>query len=344
MSVEIRASTPRDAAAIVDLLHGAGLAAQAESRALHWKYWQPRDDWSAPRSFVMERQGEVIAHAAVVPGACAWPGHRMSVLHMVDWAASPGSVGAGLALAKSLRAYADALIAIDGSADTLRMLPAMGFRRCGTGTGYVRVLRPARYLTAQAGWGWKTVPKFLSRALWRLAAPDPAAEAGRAREIAPRELSVLEPVLPKLSGTTPIMERSLALLRYMLDCPLAAMRLHAVECGGALRGYFLLAIVPGQARLADYWIDSEVIEDWKRLIQCAVASAREIPDVVEVVAIASDPALASALEDLGFHRRYEKPVQILTRRGIEGPPACPRVQMLESDGAYLHGGRPKFLA
>jgi hypothetical protein len=334
VSNRIRVSTPQDEEAIVKLLRGAGLNPNPDSRALYWKYWRARADWSVARSFVLERGVELVAHVGVVPGACKWNTQRLSVLHMVDWAASKDALGAGLTLAKHVRALADALIAIDGNSNTQQLLPVMGFRRYGTAIGYVRVLRPLRYLTAPTGWGWKTLPKFISRALWWFTAPQPRASSWHIREITADHLENLAGALPNTRGGGVVMERSMASIQYMLECPTAAMRLYGVEDGGAMRGYFLLACAPSQVRLADYWVDSDAVDDWRNLIECAVETAARMPEVAELIVVSSDPMLSGCLEGLAFHARFKKPVQLLCQKEPEGPPSCPRVQMVESDGAY----------
>lgn len=333
-SHRIRVSTPQDEEAIIGLLHGAGLRPNPDSRALYWKYWQPRADRSIARSFVLERGVDLVAHVGVVPGACKWNTHRMSVLHMVDWAASAGALGAGLALAKHVCALADALIAIDGNSNTQRLLPVMGFRRYGTAVGYVRVLRPLQYLTARTGWGWKTLPKFISRAVWCFTAPKARASSWHIRELTADDLDNLAGALPSTRGGGVVMERSVASIRYLLQCPTAAVRLYGVVDNGAMRGYFLLACVPSQVRLADYWVDSDAVDDWRKLIECAVEAAARMPDVAELVVISSDPMLSACLEELAFRARFERPVQLLCPREPDGPPSCPRVQMIESDGVY----------
>jgi hypothetical protein len=72
----------------------AGLNVTATPREQHWKYWQDRPDWPGPRSYVMTRGSEIIAHAALVPGTCATQAHRFRVLHLIDWAAHPTANGA----------------------------------------------------------------------------------------------------------------------------------------------------------------------------------------------------------------------------------------------------------
>jgi hypothetical protein len=139
-------------------------------------------------------------------------------------------------------------------------------------------------------------------------------------------------------GDATVLERSEALLTYVLECPIVPMELYAVEKAGHVRGYFLLALARGQARIADCWIDSEEQADWRALLQCAVREARRSPAVAELAIWASDPVLARSLPECGFHPRNLRPVQLLATKGFDIPAATLRVQMLDSDAAYHHPG------
>ena len=131
MKVRIRPSTPEDAPAIVALMRQAGLNPDDADKWLHWKYWQERPDWPGARSFVVANDSNILAHSGFVPGACLWNGHRATVIHMMDWAASAGMVGSGVALMKYIAGLADALIGVGGSRYTRQALPMVGFRPCG---------------------------------------------------------------------------------------------------------------------------------------------------------------------------------------------------------------------
>jgi hypothetical protein len=113
------------------------------------------------------------------------------------------------------------------------------------------------------------------------------------------------------------------------------MQLYAVSKAGRLRGYFLLALAPGQVRIADCWLDSDESEDWRAMILCAVELAQEQPQAAEVVIWASDPLLATALRACGFYARFESPIQVRPSGNDTGPAGPLRVQMLDNDVAFL---------
>jgi len=342
MSRSIRPSTPADAAAIVALLAQAGLRPHTEPEHLDWKYWRPRSDWPGPRSFVLTEGTAPIAHAAIVPGAWSSGSQRASVFHAIDWAARPGEAGAGAMLMKAIGSQAGALIAIGGSADTLAMLPHLGFRAAGAATLYARTLRPLRLFDGAGRAPWRALPRFVRGVAGVLAASAPATPGWRVRRISAEGLEQMGGALPVSGRGTTALERSAALFAHWLACPIAPMRLYLLKRAGRVRGYFLLASAPAQVRIADCWVDSEEPADWRALIACAVAEARLDTQVAEVVGWASDPLHAGAFKACGFLAREATPVQVRPSRGSAMPPGTLRVQMLDNDAAYLHRDRNEF--
>jgi len=342
MHFRIRPSVPSDGPAILSVMRRAGLHPLKEERVLYWKYWRERVDWSGPRSLVLTNGNEIVGHAGIVPGALAWGNHRASVIHVIDWAALPEAALGGRMLMKHIGGLADHLIAAGGSEDTLRMLPVLGFRNCGTTYRYVRTLHPVRYLTSQANWDWKTLPKFARDVLRTVAAPAAERGAWSSRQLAPDQMQLVATVLPKPVGEEPIFERSIASFSYFLDCPAATLTLHSVERAGQIRGYFLMSCVLGQARIVDSWLDCADSDGWLALVQCAVDAAQKLPGVAEVVTTESDPVVSQCLRAAHFRQRSAVAIQILTRRGLESPSICPRLQMLDSDAAYHHPGFAQF--
>ena len=81
----------------------AGLQPNSEPAHLEWKYWRERTDWPGPRSFVMARGDEILAHAAIIPGACLSSAQRVRTIQVIDWAARWNATSAGCALGVTIR-------------------------------------------------------------------------------------------------------------------------------------------------------------------------------------------------------------------------------------------------
>ena len=344
MKSSLRPSTPDDAPALVALWHEAGLRANTDPLELHWKYWQPRADWPGPRSFVMTRGDEILAHAGLIPAVCAVGSHRLSTVHLIDWAALGTAAGAGVSLMKHIGRSADVLLAIGGSAQTLKILPHLGYRASAPVTTFVRTLHPLRLLAPSVHSSWKLPARFARSVFWKLRAPSLALKDWQVRAVPASETGSLLSVLPVATENTAVLERNEALLCHALACPIAPMRLYSVAHGGRMRGYFLLSFVMGQVRLADCWIDSQDSLDWRALVHCAVREATRERRAAELVAWASDPLLTKCLLQCGFHARGTEAVQFLAGASVDFPVANLRLQMLDNDAVYRHLGRNAFLA
>jgi hypothetical protein len=343
MTRTVRPSTPADAGAIVALLKEAGLHPNIEPQHLQWRYWRPRADWPEPHSFVLADGPDLIAHGGLVPGVWLCGARRIRVIHVIDWAARPGAVGAGGVLMKHIAQQADALLAVGGSAGTLKMLPSLGFRAVGEVRGYACTLHPLRLLRGRAGRARLRGLYRLARGVLRtMAAPRGWGSDFHFRRLGPGQLAGISAALPAARPGLGVAERSVTRFEYVLECPIAPMALYLLERAGRARGYFLLASTPGQVRIADCWMDSEAPEDWRGLIACAVAQAATDPQAAEVVGWGNDVLTVHALENCGFHARFANTVQIRPAAASVLPVEPLRLQMLDSDAAYLNDGRPEF--
>jgi hypothetical protein len=59
-----------------------------------WKYWDRRDDWTEPRSYVLEKDGSIIAHAGIWPVSYGTGEQSIRGIHMIDWASAKDVPGA----------------------------------------------------------------------------------------------------------------------------------------------------------------------------------------------------------------------------------------------------------
>lgn len=330
----VRATTPEDGPEIVALMADAGLRPNVRPQDLQWRYWQSRDDWIGSRSYVVGDGRALLAHAALIPLSCAWEGRQLKVAHLIDWAARAGEPGTGLLLMKHVAALTDGLVGIGGSDASLKLLPNIGFRQYGVVTRYVRALRPLKLLTDASRPYWRLLPRMARSAAWSMAAPRPDCNQWKPRRVAADQLGALAPFFAKSRSAVTAFERSKGELDYVLSCPIVPMELFVLEQGGSPRGYFILAFVAGQARLVHSWVDSDAPADWRVLIQCAVHQALQKKAIAELVTWGSDPMLSACLEECGFHPCSTIPI-LFRSKAIDLSGMTPRIQMLDSDAAYL---------
>jgi len=342
--IRFRSSTVADEPAIRALLQEAhGFTAVHPTlahRHLCWKYWEPRPDWRGSRSFLLTRDAQIVAHAAVVPAACSGGNERLQLLHVIDWAARAQARGAGNALMQHIGTLGDAIVTASGSEQAWPLLPLMGFAESNTVvTQYARPIRPLLYLRqAHEARRWRLAARCLRNMYWALRAPSGTAPARQARRIAREEVAAARLPWPAARHGGAVLERSADIMSYWLQCPALPMELYAVENDAHTQGYFVLAFAPAQARLADCWLDCERPEAWEALVQLAVRQAARHADVAEVVAVCSEPLLARALQRCGFHARGARPLMVRAGAGVRFPAAGIRIQMLDDDAAYRHSG------
>ena len=340
----VRPSSPEDGPAIVELMKHAGLKPHEDPAHLHWKYWRARPDWSGSRSFVLTDDKDILAHGAVIPGTIRWGETQGRVIHMIDWAARREAVGAGVVLMKHIGGMTDFLLGVGGSEQTRKIMPLIGYRPRGTVTGYARTLSALRILQRPSGARWKVAPRMARSLLWSLSAPGAVATVWQARRIGADELGRLADALPKSRPGMALFGRSADLLRHVLACPIVPVELYALEKAGRTLGYFILSYAPGQARLADLWVDSADPADWRALAQAAVRQAKRRGGVAELVAWSSDPKLSQVFEGCGFHARLTLPIYLRGSRDLPIPEDILRVQMIDNDAFYLYFGRNELWA
>ncbi len=334
----VRPSTPEDGPAIVALMRQAGLQPHEDPAHLHWKYWQGRPDWSGSRSFVVTDGKKILAHGAACPGTLRSGAIQARVIHMIDWAARRDAVGAGVLLMKHVAGMTDFLLGVGGSDHTLKIMPLIGYRPCGTVTGYVRTLSPLRILERPSAARWKVAPRIARSLLWSLSAPRAGVGGWQVRRIGVDEVPRIADALPDRCADLALFGRSPDLLRHVLACPIVPVELYALEKAGRVLGYFVLSYAPGQARLADLWTVSEDLADWRALAHSAVRQARSRGGLAELVAWSSDPRLSQVFGACGFHARLTLPIYLRSSGEVPVPQETLRVQMIDNDAFYLYFG------
>jgi hypothetical protein len=305
-------------------------------RLIRWKYDEPRPDWPGARSFIWKDRDAIVAHACMSPITYSLPSGDVLGSYLIDWGAARKSAGAGVTLLRSLGRKCDALFAVGGSPDTQAILPKLGYHHVGDLRLYARVLRPwLQFRTDPFPRGWKGPLRLARSFIWsRKEAPAPG----------PRWCS--KPVPEFDASAVPLFEararspytctrRTPELMNYYLRCPAAVWSAALILYENKLRGWYVLARVGGQCRIADIWIDSEAVADWTAAYALAGRAAALDPQVCELVASASVPLASEAATLAGFRFRRAEPIFILDpKKRFAGAPPL-NVTFLESDLAYI---------
>jgi hypothetical protein len=316
-----RSSSPADLASIAALCTRI-LAIPERSPVfsaehMRWKYWDTWPSWQGSRSFMLFKNDALIAHAGVVPLRFSREGQCHTLLQLIDWAAEPGQVGAGVTLLKRIAALADGAMSVRGSSMTQRILGPLGFRSLG------ETLRYAAPTTSAS-----SPPR------------SPLAGIATLRIHRSGDSHLREHPLSQAHSTDEqaVFQRSAAQIEAWLRCPVAAMQYGEVCLDDQLIGSFLLCHTPGQLRIADAWADPRREGAWNAVIELAYRHASAQPNAAEVVCQSNDPAQQRALERCGFRSAGADPLAVLTSPTLVPDGALCRHHLIDSDLAYLHHG------
>jgi len=341
MISQFRATGPADAGAISLLMQQVfGMTpddAVIDAQQMDWKYWRAHPGWEGSRSFVMEREGEVTAHGAVVPLTCVWGDRRLRMVHLIDWAARRNSTGAGIALLKRIGQMVDGIFIAGGSETALKILPALGFREIGKATRFALPLCPLAKLLDDSFGSWRPFARFARNLFWNLfwkmmRSSSRISPGWRVRKLSAGELAGVQ-----FPARKTLFERTVPEIAFFLACPAAPAEFYLVERDGAPRGYFVLSMAVNQCRIAEAWIESD---DWRTLYMLAIREAAANRNIFEIATAANNEMEIQALKEVGFKIRGQIPLLLWTPGG-SGPDSI-RYQLVDGDAAYLHDGRNAF--
>ena len=301
---------------------------------IHWKYFAEHPQWTGPRSFVVKRDGQIVAHGGVWPVILRTPQADVKAMHLIDWAASRSAVGAGVHLLRVMTGLADVLLTIGGSQDTRNVLPKLGYKRCGELRRYARVIRPWLQLRTTPAKNWKTPLKFLRNSA-RVMGGVPRVPDGWQAAKVPSFTGSFEAgnVGETASSTSP--RRTADELDYLLNCPAARFSGFVVTQADKLRGYFVLAQVGGQTRIVDIRLDRDDPESWQAICALATRSAGEDPATCEIVVASSIGASEKAWLQAGFIHRETEPILCYDPRNRLRPESPLNLNLADGDSCFL---------
>ena len=303
---------------------------------LRWKYDDPRPDWPGPRSFVWTENGATVAHACMCPVTYSLPGGAVSGSYLIDWAAARTSAGAGVSLLRSLGRKCDALFAVGGSSDTRAILPKLGYRHIGDLHFFARPLRPWKQVRSDPyPRGWKA-PLRLARNIAWSRSPLPDASPGWSANPVTRWDESAQPLFDaRADSKYPCTRLTPELMDYFMRCPAAVWSAALLVHDNTPHGWYVLARIGGQIRIADLWVDSDSAADWTTAYSLALRAAFRDPEACELTASASIPPAIEAAPRAGLRFRHAEPIFVLDpkKRFAAAPPL--NVSFLESDLAYI---------
>jgi hypothetical protein len=298
---------------------------------VRWKSLVPHPLWQGSRGYLLRRAGEIVAHGCAMPTRFLYQGGEALVACVIDWAASKAVPGGGVAIYQHVSKFTDGLVGVGGSDDAQRVLPRLGFKRRQEFEAYARVTQPLRKFWETPEKSWRDAAR-LGRSVVRGLRPAEAAASGwSARRVERFDASVSEVApRPGLVSAT-VCYRDAEILNYFLLCPAARMEGYLLLHKDRVAGYFLLAFVRGECRIAELWVASGESSDWAAAYLVAGEGRAG-----SQVAVGCATAVARHAADLaGFSVIGRQPIYVKDPRGKLPAELDAALGMLDTDAFYL---------
>ena len=275
-----------------------------------WKYFDHREDWTDPRSYVLERAGAVVAHVGLWPVVLTRSARGcLKGVQMIDWVAARNAAGAGLTLVRHLSAMFDFIYSIGGSEETQRLLPAFGFReetKTWIGARPLRALSPIRSRHPR---NWKLVPRLVRNCAWALY-PPVRIHGWSVTAVTPQQIP--PDLVAALARETHSLPRPPEFFDYLLRCPEAAFDLYLVCDPIAPRALLLISEVRLQSRVAGLWLRDPDRAAWSEVYALAQRAAAEKGRTCEIVAKGTRGRSGDAAVSSGLRLFAEQTVYALS--------------------------------
>jgi Acetyltransferase (GNAT) domain len=292
---------------------------------LQWKYWEPREDYPQARSFVLEKDGRIVAHAGFWPVKVSTGTKNENGIHLIDWAADPEVPGAGVYLLQRLSETCDFLYAIGGTEITVSILRTLGFRQIAEALVWARPIRPWRQILNHQSVDLR-LPLRLVRNFWWSKTPSPTVEDGWSA------VQLSEGHLKGLGFFAK--ERDDSFFRYIERCPVARCLTFNVFEKDRRVGFFVMSAKWEQTRIAGVWLEDTSPRVWRAVFRLAQEAALRLTSTSEIVARGTTEACATAAAQAGMRLRARVPVMLHRKAGAAGPLPL-QFHFLDNDEFFL---------
>ena len=343
MKATFRPTTPQDEAQLIAFLARAFSKHRKspflDAALLRWKFWTEREDFKDPRSYVLERNGEFIAHVGLWPSVLCSGGNTWRGAHMIDWASEPKAPGSGVSLLARIVGLFDFAFSIGGGDMTRRILPAFGFKSTTSFWTAARPLKPLKQMLSHQHSNCKLPLRFARNAWWSRIPRGPSLSGWSALPVNP---GYLPDEAPMIDSSASSICRDNAFFRYIQACPRTKVLLFQLLKHGNQAGTFALSITGKQARIAGVWPKTDSPGTLAAAYTLAQHEARRFDDAYEIIAGGSTANTELAAAEAGLRVRGRMPVFLLERSGAF-PERSFEFQLVDNDAFFLRADLPEFL-
>lgn len=329
----LRPTTEQDAPRLISFLARIfSVPAEAEflrPDLLHWKLWAPREDYTGPRSYVLERNGEFVGHSGIWPLSLPTEAGILQGCHMFDWAADPSVLGAGVALIRKLAEVFDFIYANGGAEMTQKIIPTVGFQKIGEAWSAVRPFRPVRQTMYSSAKDWRLPARLIRNTLWSMAPIPSPPNAWTLKEgLGETEMQ------PGPTDGLVCAFRPNGFFRYLQNCPTARIKVFQVQNAGQSVGRVALSVLHHQARVAGVWLNDPSPDGLRAAYRLAVQAARALGSTFEVVAMGNTHNRETAAISAGLRIRNRSAIYWLPGR-TKAAPIPFEFQIVDNDAIFL---------
>jgi hypothetical protein len=337
MSLTIRATESKDLPALAEFLvrvyQFGPLDYHADTQMLEWKYLRPNRSGEGSRSYVLEKDGQIVAHCGICPVTFRLPdGSCVESVTMMDWAADPSAPGVGVRLFRKLTEMAPTSFIIGGAPATRLIVPRIGFRPVGEASTFSAWLRPWHEFRMRPRTGRSTL-RLLHGLTHRQRNRERASAGWNFAPINQFDDSIL-PLLNREKRAWTFCQRTVADLNHLLQCPRPRMQGFLLQRQGQLIGYFIIGRAEWEARVLDLAVDSADATDWNLACAMVTKAARLDPEVCRIRALSTVPVLSQALAWNGYWRQYTEPIVIYDSANALGGAFPVSFQLFDGDSGY----------
>ena len=332
MKALLRPTTEKDAPQIISFLSPLLQKESLRPDLLYWKLWAFREDYSEPRSYVLERNGNIVAHAGIWPATLRTAAGTVRGCHLFDWAADSRALGAGVAIIQRIGEMFDFIYAIGGAQMTQKIIPAIGFKKVGEEWAAARPLRPFRQALTHQSKDWRMPARLVRNTVWSVIPMIPRSGGWSIQE-----------GLGDSNGHMILLDnlRSKAFFRYLQSCPTARIKVFEIRKDDRNAGQFALSLLYNQVRIAGVWLNNPSPENLHAGYALAQQVARTIGDAYEITSTGSTESSERAAVSSGLRIRKRTPIYLLSFEKTALPTSFD-FQMADTDAVFQSSGATSY--
>lgn len=316
----------------------------AQPEILRWKFFGPRGHWNVPRSLMLRKGDEILAHVGICTTEFTGAGQQSAAtpaVHMTDWLSREEGGSLGTLLMLQAFGLAPVQYALGCTQAAERVLRGVGFEKILEAGVFHRVLRRKNPAV------WRAI-HGKGRALARQAAllacdfAQSFKPAQKARTISARKVerfdSRVDQLLQQSDYQATITSRSPTLLNYYLQFPRQNISGWLLEKNSECIGFALLALIekPGlrHGRIVECFLRPNELNLWSDALS-ALRVELERMDAALITCCASTPWMSEALRRSGFFRRGRIPFLLRDPKKLVHRSRPFHLSYLEADLAYI---------